>query len=118
MILSVLVAIGLTVGLGAPARAAGTNISPPATLQAGQSRGVAAAWSGGAPYNVNFQCNVPGCQSFVHGSTTQTSHGTTVQLTPCVQTRRGHSVNVTASSGGTASATSWTQWSANPGGFC
>lgn len=93
------------------------SISPNATLQSGQSRIIAAAWGDASPYNVNFQCNTPGCADFVNSSTHLTSLSRTVTRTTCSgSVVSNHTITVRESTGGTANGSSRTTW--NPGGPC
>lgn len=99
-----------------PSFAAGASLSGNATLTSGQGRSLGGAWDGGGPYEVNFQCGVPGCANFVTSSTAATSLSRYVSRSTCSGETRTHSLKVVARSGSRASVQSQTRWL--PGSRC
>lgn len=105
--------VGLLVGAASIASATAVSVSPSATIPSGTSRAIAVAWSGAAPFSVNFSCGVPGCSSFV-GTTSTTSLSRTVIDTVCTTTTRYHNISVTDASSVRVTGSSWTRWTGGP----
>ncbi|MBN9104695.1 MAG: hypothetical protein J0I14_06800 [Propionibacteriaceae bacterium] len=108
--------VALAVVAATPASAAGVSFTGSATLNSGQSRAIAAAWGNKPPYDVNFQCNVPGCANFVKVGTTTTGLGRSVVMTVCSRTTKTHEIYISEKGGGEVYADSKTTWRA--GSYC
>jgi hypothetical protein len=109
---ALLAAVGI-VGISAlPAEAAGAYMSASATLPSGGSRVIAASWGFNAPYQVNFQCHVPGCANYVTSSTTTTSLARSVSFITCSGFAATSTISIVENGGGTAGTSTTTWWTA------